>query len=167
MTRSKKILIGAGAVILVAGWYAFRPERLWINTVVNESFDTSGVAQSGTSNGAVAATAASNMPTMLSMGRFHSAAHETRGLATIYRTGDGRRTLRLTEFETSNGPDVHIYLIAAPDAKDNATVTRAGFIDLGSIKGNKGDQNYVIPDGVDGGADAREPDRDRRRLLPQ
>ena len=149
MTRTKKILIGAGAIVLVGGWYAFRPERLWINKVVNESFDTSGVARSGASNGAVAASAASGMPTMLSMGRFHGAAHETRGLATIYRTSDGQRTLRLTEFETSNGPDVHIYLVAAPDAKDNATVTQAGFVDLGSIKGNKGDQNYAIPDSID------------------
>ena len=57
---------------------------------------------------------------------------------------DGRQVLRLTDFETSNGPDVHVYLIAAEDAKDNETVTRAGFIALGSLKGNIGDQNYDL-----------------------
>jgi len=146
MTRSKKILIGAGAVVLVAGWYAFRPERLWIDNVVSESFDTTGVSQSG---GAVAASAASTAPTMISMGRFHGVAHDGMGLATIYRAADGRRTLRLTQFETSNGPELHLYLVAAPDAKDDATVKRAGFVDLGALKGNRGDQNYTVPENVD------------------
>ena len=59
------------------------------------------------------------------------------------------RILRLTNFKTSNGPDVHVYLVAAPDATDNATVTKAGFVDLGSMKGNVGDQNYDVPDSVD------------------
>ncbi len=36
-----------------------------------------------------------------------------------------------------------------PDASDNATVTKAGFVNLGPMKGNRGDQNYDVPDGVD------------------
>ena len=44
---------------------------------------------------------------------------------------------------------MHVYLVAAADAKDDATVKNAGFIDLGSIKGNIGDQNYDLPEGVD------------------
>lgn len=58
--------------------------------------------------------------------------------------GDGTRVLRFTNFTTSNGPDVHVYVVAADDAKDIATVQRAGFIDLGVIKGNIGDQNYAL-----------------------
>ncbi len=58
--------------------------------------------------------------------------------------GDGSRVLRFTNFRTSNGPDVHVFLVAADDAKDNASVQRAGFIDLGSIKGNIDDQNYTL-----------------------
>ena len=54
-------------------------------------------------------------------------------------------------FKTSNGPDVHVYLVAAPDAKDDATVKKVGFVDLGSMKGNVGDQNYDVPGGVDFG----------------
>src|SRR5258708_16235847 len=57
--------------------------------------------------------------------------------------------LRFTNFRTSNGPDVHVYLVAADDARDNASVIRAGFIDLGSIKGNIGDQNYALSADVD------------------
>jgi hypothetical protein len=63
--------------------------------------------------------------------------------------GDGARVLRFTNFKTSNGPDVHIYMVAADDAKDSASVLRAGFIDLGTIKGNIGDQNYVLGPDVD------------------
>jgi hypothetical protein len=70
-------------------------------------------------------------------------------MATVHQLADGKRILRLSSFETSNGPDVHVYLVAAEVAKDNATVKKAGFIDLGSIKGNKGDQNYEIPADTD------------------
>ena len=63
--------------------------------------------------------------------------------------GDGSRVLRFTGFSTSNGPDVHVYMVAADDAKDSASVLRAGFIDLGTIKGNMGDQNYTLSPDVD------------------
>src|SRR5215471_16989896 len=63
--------------------------------------------------------------------------------------GDGTLVLRLTNFSTSNGPDVHVYMVAAEDAKDVATVEQAGFIDLGVLKGNIGDQNYVIGSDLD------------------
>jgi hypothetical protein len=122
-------------VLVVAGacaWYAFRPERLFINQKVNEQFPT--------------ASAASNK---LASGQFHSGAHETKGMATVFQLADGKKTLRLTDFATSNGPDVHVYLVAAPDAKDNDTVTKAEFVDLGSLKGNIGDQNYELPANAD------------------
>jgi hypothetical protein len=37
-----------------------------------------------------------------------------------------------------------VYLVAADSAKDSATVKRADFIDLVTIKGNIGDQNYAL-----------------------
>jgi hypothetical protein len=122
-------------VLIIAGvgaWYAFRPERLFINQTVNEQFPT--------------ASAATNQ---LAFGQFHTAAHETKGMATVFQLADGKKTLRLTNFQTSNGPDVHVYLVAAPDAKDNETVTKAEVFDLGSLKGNIGDQNYDVPANAD------------------
>jgi hypothetical protein len=85
----------------------------------------------------------------LASGQFYSILHPTAGTATIYRMGDGSRVLRFTNFTTSNGPDVHVYMVAADDAKDSASVQRAGFIDLGTIKGNMGDQNYALKPEVD------------------
>jgi hypothetical protein len=123
------IVIGLGLV----AWYAFRPERLVVNQTVNEAFPggQAGAAQT------------------LASGTFHSVLHPTEGTATVYRLGDGSRVLRFTKFKTSNGPDVHVYMVAADDAKDHATVLHAGFIDLGLIKGNIGDQNYTIGPDVD------------------
>jgi len=133
--RKRKLAIASMAVIAGGiGWYLFRPERLFINQTVNEGL-------------AVAATRSALMP--VASGRFHGVAHEGRGMATIYQAPDGKRILRFTGFETSNGPDVQVYLVAAADANDNETVTKAGFIHLGALKGNRGDQNYDIPDGVD------------------
>ena len=63
--------------------------------------------------------------------------------------GDGTHILRLTNFSTSNGPEVHVYMVAAGDAKDVATAQQAGFIDLGVLKGNIGDQNYTLGSDVD------------------
>ena len=128
----KKLVI-ALVVLIAAGaaWYAFRPERLFINQRVNEQL------------------AANSATTKLASGQFHNGAHDTKGIATIFRLADGKRTLRLTNFETSNGPDVHVYLVAAADAKDNDTVKSAGFVELGSLKGNIGDQNYDVPANVD------------------
>jgi hypothetical protein len=40
-------------------------------------------------------------------------------------------------------------MVAADDATDNASVRQAGFIDLGPIKGNVGDQNYALGPGVE------------------
>jgi hypothetical protein len=62
---------------------------------------------------------------------------------------DGKRVLRFTNFETSNGPDVRVYLVAADDAKDSDTVKKAGFVEIGSLKGNIGDQNYDLPSDLD------------------
>jgi hypothetical protein len=88
-------------------------------------------------------------PAALLSGSFHDGAHETKGMATIYRLADGRRILRLSDFTTSNGPDVRVYLVAAPDATDSETVNSAGHFELGKLKGNVGDQIYDVRAGVD------------------
>ncbi len=93
----------------------------------------------------LAASAASTEPVVLAQGNFHGNAHETKGTATVYQLGEGKRVVRFTNFETSNGPDVQVYLVAAPDSTDAKTVKDAGFIHLGALKGNMGDQNYDLP----------------------
>jgi Electron transfer DM13 len=133
----RRFLLGGILVLGAVGWYLFRPDLLFINTRVNEGIAMPAAAAE---TGAVRAT--------LLGGSFHSVAHETHGRASILELG-GKRVLRLTDFATSNGPDVRVYLVAAPDAADNETVTRAGFVELGRLKGNLGDQNYDVPADLD------------------
>ena len=40
-------------------------------------------------------------------------------------------------------------MVAAPDAADDETVKKAGFVELGKLKGTDGDQNYEVPNDVD------------------
>jgi hypothetical protein len=131
MKKWMKFAIPAAVVIVAIAWYAFRPERLVVNRRVDEALPTTQGAQP------------------LESGHFYSILHPTEGSATIYQMGDGTRVLRLTSFSTSNGPDVHVYMVAADDAKDAATVEQAGFIDLGVLKGNIGDQNYKLGSDLD------------------
>jgi hypothetical protein len=123
--------IATGAVL----WYLFRPELLFIDKSVNEAFPAASATEMSSASPGKA----------LAAGGFHSAAHGTKGTATIFRLADGKRVLRLAGFETSNGPDVHVLLGKAADATDNDTVKNAGYVDLGSLKGNIGDQNYDVP----------------------
>jgi Electron transfer DM13 len=138
----KQVWIGTGVVVVALAWYAFRPELLFVNKSVSENFPVTSVAAAPQSSKAASA------PRPLASGEFKGYAHETHGTAAIFEL-EGKRVLRLTDFMTSNGPDVHVYLVAAPDAMDDATVKKSAFIDLGSMKGNIGNQNYDVPNNVD------------------
>ena len=156
MTTRKSLLIGAALVAGAVVWYLFRPEALIVNRTVSEPFPMTEHAMSSMSDTpamsagpAMAKSPTMDEPTKVASGRFHSNAHQTRGVASIYRLEDGRRVLRLTEFATSNGPDVRVYLVAAGDVQHEAAATQAGIVDLGALKGNVGDQNYEVPAQVD------------------
>jgi hypothetical protein len=138
--RRRSWVIGL-AVVGGIGWYAFRPELLFVRKTVNEGLPVA--AAQPAARGSVAPAA------VLLKGQFKSVAHETKGTAAVYELADGSRVLRLTEFVTSNGPDVRVYLVAAADAPDDETVKKAGFVELGKLKGTDGDQNYEVPGDLD------------------
>jgi hypothetical protein len=124
-----------GLPILVGAWWAFRPEKLWINQKVSEP----------------APFAASTDPQPLYTGRLEGKAHQTSGRGTVYKTSDGRQYLRLTDFSTSNGPDVHVILVRSDDENLTQEIVKGKLdsVELGPIKGNQGDQNYDLPASVD------------------
>ncbi|MCY4424729.1 MAG: DM13 domain-containing protein [Acidimicrobiaceae bacterium] len=81
-------------------------------------------------------------------GSFIDRSHPTEGSATVLGDGSGQRFLRFEDFRTDNGPDLNVYLSAAPgDAP--AGDFDDDFVDLGDLKGNVGAQNYEIPAGLD------------------
>jgi hypothetical protein len=84
----------------------------------------------------------------LASGRFAAIAHAGRGTATLVRLADGGRVLTLTGFATDNGPDLRLYL-ATGDPRGGGELGR--YVDLGALKGNRGDQQYRVPGEVDTG----------------
>jgi hypothetical protein len=80
------------------------------------------------------------MVTTLASGQFSgSTGHSVQGIALVLNDGTEQRFLRLEGFESTNGPDLKVYLRADDDQ----------FVSLGDLKGNVGDQNYEIPPGID------------------
>ena len=80
----------------------------------------------------------------LASGRFRSHEHATSGRAAVVRLADGRRFLTLTSFATSPGPDLRVRLVRGDSSDGGADDA----IDLGALKGNRGDQQYRLPAGV-------------------
>ncbi|MGR3490548.1 MAG: DM13 domain-containing protein [Shimia sp.] len=132
MFRSLKTALPAfalGIVVGAGGWYLFSP--LLIDDVVDEQL-------------AVAST-------VLSSGTFTDAdrVHQGMGTASLVQRADGRIELQLADFEVTNGPDLVVYLSAHADPTSSADVKGATFVSLGDLKGNVGNQSYLLPEGVD------------------
>jgi hypothetical protein len=134
--RKHKLLFGA-ALLIVVGllWFLFRPEKLFSNKHVNEA----------------APFAADHDEQPIYTGKLNAKLHETTGRATVYRQPDGTLTLRLTDFHTSNGPDVHVVLATADDPALQATAPGKALasVEVASLKGNEGDQEYKLPANTD------------------
>ena len=138
-----------GLAVAVAGFLWFRPDRLFTDDPVDEALPGQASPVEGETAPAeeIPANAA---PANLAQGRFLSLEHETTGRALLLETADGRRFLRFEAFETSNGPDLLVYLSTKePAGPDDWYGYDQDFVDLGPLKGNVGNQNYRIPEGVD------------------
>ena len=72
--------------------------------------------------------------------------HQGSGTATIFQQGDNK-VLRFEDFESTNGPDLHVLLVENVGGTSSAEL--GDYVDLGSLKGNIGNQNYEIPADVD------------------
>lgn len=86
-------------------------------------------------------------PVLVSAGQFVNADafHQGSGTAAIYRLSDGSHVLRFEDFMVTNGPDLHVLLSMQPDG-----TMGDDYLDLGSLKGNVGSQNYDLPMDSDG-----------------
>jgi Electron transfer DM13 len=123
---------------LVLAWWLGSP--LFINNRVNESFP---IAEQQAAQDAA--------PIALASGSFRDgdSFHKGSGKAGIYQVADGSYVLRFEDFEVTNGPDLHVYLAKHANPTTTSEVNEGGYLDLGSIKGNQGAQNYAIPAGSD------------------
>ena len=73
--------------------------------------------------------------------------HQGSGDVTVYRLEDGSHVLRLEDIEVTNGPDLRVLVAPAHGITDRQALQAAGYIELDSLKGNIGSQNYDFPAG--------------------
>ena len=137
------VVVALGAFVLV--W--FQPQKLLYDDEVSEALPSASAPPAAASSAAPASSAPAG-PVDLAGGTFVSREHETVGTARVVQLPDGQVVVRLEGFETSNGPDLYVYLSQNPAEGTEAAFDDA-FVDLGRLKGNVGDQNYAVPAGVD------------------
>jgi hypothetical protein len=156
----------AGSVALLVGW-RWRPLALpvlgayvvtatalggyllfasSVDTVVDEDVVVAAPRVSTSSSSSASASAAPSVPVEIASGQFTNQAHDTSGRATLIEQPNGDRVVTLTRFRTNPGPDVRVYLVPDPGGSVKDAV------DLGKLKGNKGDQQYDVPAGAEAGA---------------
>ena len=149
--------------LLAVAMAAFQPWKLFIDVTVNEDLPTIASSESAEPSAEVnvepnaeATTTVAEQATpervVTAEGTFISHEHSTEGEARIITLADGSRILRLVDLDTDNGPDLKVWLAAAPvlEGSDGWSVfDDAKYLDLGALKGNKGNQNYPIPADAD------------------
>ena len=172
--KLKHLLIAAAIVVLIplvwAAWWFLSP--LVIDDVVDEDFPMSynaelptGMSQEEAEDQMVEAAAVDapvdeempepmaspTAPVQVKVGSFTDADrfHKGSGSATIYRGADGALLLRFEDFNVTNGPALHVILSPHPNARNSEEVHLKGYVDLGDLKGNVGNQNYPLPSDLD------------------
>lgn len=160
------LILGA-VIVLPIAWYLGSP--LFISRTVNEAFPMSATATvpEGMTRQQVEdemmkaskddVTATEAMPAagevkVLAKGSFVSAdgVHTGKGTAAFYRVGQGL-VLRLDPFESTNGPDLHIYLSGSAAPRNSEQLHQGTSLEVAKLKGNIGAQNYTLPAGTDPG----------------
>lgn len=169
--RFKWPIIGVGAAVLIVAFLLFRPDKLFVDDVVDESLaeafpvsatpsenTTTTTTTTTTTATPLETTAASEAPTTtttstttttvpagpvaLGTGAFYGIDHSAEGTATVYEQA-GDFVLRFEEdTDIQNGPDLWVWVLES-DSYDGGDPGE--FIELGKIKGNVGGQNYELP----------------------
>ncbi|MER5221784.1 DM13 domain-containing protein [Streptomyces flaveus] len=157
---SRPVIAGFVVVAVVAvgaGLYWFQPWKVWQDETVQESLPAATPVPDAPDPAAEPSKAASTPPEpagpqTLARGDLISHEHATSGTATVLRLADGSHVLRLENLDTSNGPDLRVWLTDAPVKEGQAgwgVFDDGKYVSLGKLKGNKGDQNYVLPSDTD------------------
>jgi len=147
------VVVGALAV----GLYLFEPWRLFTSSSVDEALPVSDVRASTAPTEPSAPNQAATPPRnaksspaardrVLAQGPFEDAEHGTTGRAKILALADGRRFVRFEGLDTSDGPDLHVWLTDQPSGGDWGSYDDGSYVRLGELKATQGNQNYVIPE---------------------
>ena len=158
------LVAGLAVALLAIGLAVLKPWLLFVDVRVDEQIPTVAASAEtakpspSVSPGAPSPPAGAPAgpapagPVQLAVGSLISHEHTTSGTVRILRQPNGDHVLTLENLDTSNGPDVHVWLSAADVVEGPGGWFVAGgadHFDLGLIKGNQGNQVYAIPAGVD------------------
>ncbi|MFE0627229.1 DM13 domain-containing protein [Streptomyces sp. NPDC058864] len=154
----KPLVIGVlvvGLAFVAVGMYLFQPWKLWTDEIVNEappatrpSTNTPTELLEPDEPGASGESTKPASPRTLASGEFITHEHTTTGSVKIVQLPDGSRVLRLEDLNTSNGPDLKVWITDATvkPGRDGWDVFDDGdHLSLGSLKGNIGSHNYQLP----------------------
>jgi hypothetical protein len=162
---SRRAVVGAVAVVLAVGIGValglFQPWRLVTTRTADEALLVPVASAPATSAQTTPSSSAEpemstpppapappKGPVALASGPFRSLEHETTGSATLVRLPDGGHAVQFEALDTSDGPDLYVYLSDKPStAAESAFGT--GFTSLGKLKANQGNQVYPVPAGTD------------------
>ena len=136
------VFVGVVAFVL---WF-FEPQALFLDDTVSEA--APAVDAPDSSGGGVESPGA--QAGVLAHGSFRPLGHDTRGTVSVIDAADGNIYVRFEDFEVENGPDLKVYLSRAAADSPEGDLT-ANIVDLGDLKANVGDQNYLVPAAVDVG----------------
>ncbi len=106
---------------------------------------TTTVAPTTTTAAPTTTTTVPEGPVLLSVSEWISIGHPGTGTVLVYRQPDGSHVVRFEDLDVSNGPDLLVILSAAPLVDDRAAYSEAAYLSLGDLKGNQGNQNYIVP----------------------
>ena len=133
-SKRRTVGLAISLVTLFGLWYAFRPEKLFVNKRVDEP-----------------PPATLTRLTPLYTGSFRNGARETSGRATVYQQANGGRVLTLSNLSTPDEPELDLILIDAnsiPKSLDFAAGL-SNSKDIGRIEAGKRDQSYALPADTD------------------
>ncbi|MEU0219677.1 DM13 domain-containing protein [Streptomyces sp. NPDC006265] len=154
-TRGRPLVIGALAVMVVGGGlglYWFQPWKLWQDETVQEALPGAVAPTAPPAGASSASPPPAPLPRTLAGGELISHEHATSGSVKLVRLADGSHVVRLEDLDTSNGPDLRVWLTDAPVKEGRAgwhVFDDGAYVSLGKLKGNKGSQNYALPADVD------------------
>jgi hypothetical protein len=145
----KKLLIAIIAIIALAAlWYFVSP--LFINKTVEEDLPDEFVQMMPSDEGRSTSEVAEPAGEVVAprMGSFIDvdAIHKGSGSA-ILLEGESSSIVRFEDFEVTNGPD--LFVLLAKGERITKSSELGDYINLGRLKGNKGAQNYEIPEDID------------------
>lgn len=145
-----------------AAWYLISP--LFITAMVHAGFPTLGFLPTRTPRPATATPQPSQTATadlgqnllvdiasaqLVVQGEFYAVDRDGQGFAALYLLADGSVVLHFENFNVDEGAELRVVVSSQEHFDETHQADLAAMIDLGLLKAYAGDQNYLMPAGLD------------------